>query len=91
MTVIDDLKPLSIDEVVALLQPSDGSRGVSTKFVVNRLQARKWPGVKLSNKWHMTRAQVQKALDIESTSPHQVSARPSGLSRRSRAKFEVAG
>lgn len=86
----DDLRPLSISEVVQLLKPADGSRGPSEKYVRERLGQRKWPGVKLGNRWHMTRAQVQQALDIESTTANTPRPRPSGLSKRSRAKLEVA-
>ncbi|QAY17651.1 excise [Gordonia phage Marteena] len=85
--VLEDLRPLSIPEVVAQLTASDGTRLVSEEQVKRYLRQRRWPGCKVGHRWAMTRAQIQQALDIESRAaraPRQPPA--SGVSPRSRTR-----
>ncbi|MGC5249560.1 hypothetical protein ACPXB3_21855 [Gordonia sp. DT219] len=81
---VQDIRPLSIPEVVSLLTAEDGTRLVSEEQVKSYLRQKRWPGCKVGHRWVMTRAQVQEALDIESTTARKPRPLPaSGISPRS--------
>lgn len=86
MTIeVQDIRPLSIPEVVDLLTANDGTRLVSEDQVKSYLRQKRWPGCKVGHRWAMTRAQVQEALDIESTTARKPKPLPaSGISPQSR-------
>lgn len=82
---VQDIRPLSIPEVVDLLTANDGTRLVSEDQVKSYLRQKRWPGCKVGHRWAMTRAQVQEALDIESTTARKHKPLPaSGISPQSR-------
>ncbi|MCX2753118.1 hypothetical protein [Gordonia sp. 4N] len=85
--VLDDLRPLSVPEVVALLTASDGTKLVSEEQVKRYLRQQRWPGCKVGHRWAMTRSQIQQALDIESRKARAPQKPPaSGVSPRSRTR-----
>lgn len=84
----DDLRPMSVAEVVAQLTCADGTRIVSENQVKRYLRDKIWPGRKIGHRWVMTPADLRAALDIHYSEPQKPQALPaSGLSPRSRTRL----